>query len=406
MGKTKLGTCIFCKSDTTTKTKPEHVLLNAFGGRKITRRVICSDCNENFGGTIDRTAAAQVAEIRNLLGLKSGDLKLPPEIKGLEAGGQKLSLDKKGRPRLVQKPFTVSRDEVAREIALKVQAPNIEQFETNLFHGLRAAGIPEDKMHSALSTRSAKMYLTPPPAIRFSLQFGGEEILRSVTKSCLVLWALEVGNDELLSDRYSETRNYVVNGGKYYPPKRIFIDAERLPFEAQITDEFGPVFNSIVIKSDAAGRVIAHFTLYNLIGWSIVLAESGSIPNKLAVLLSSSLDPKRWTDSLPRCVDIPENWPKLGELEEVEEYYSRLSSVLALSQELGRKRAFEEIIVDTFKEFGLEEDEVISNELALKISSTIASRLASMLCRVPYVSEFDIGDIIDRLNNRSVRKDH
>src|SRR3954454_10963210 len=50
-----IGHCIFCDNELTPNTKAEHILLNALGGRKTTRRVICSDCNERFGQTIDKS---------------------------------------------------------------------------------------------------------------------------------------------------------------------------------------------------------------------------------------------------------------------------------------------------------------------------------------------------------------
>jgi hypothetical protein len=46
--------CIFCDHELNATTKPEHVLHNAFGGRKETRRVICSGCNNTFGSGIRR----------------------------------------------------------------------------------------------------------------------------------------------------------------------------------------------------------------------------------------------------------------------------------------------------------------------------------------------------------------
>ena len=46
--------CIFCRSLLSPETKPEHVLLDALGGRLTTRGVVCSTCNNTFGSTIDK----------------------------------------------------------------------------------------------------------------------------------------------------------------------------------------------------------------------------------------------------------------------------------------------------------------------------------------------------------------
>ena len=53
--------CIFCDRELTEDTKPEHILLNALGGRKTTRRVDWSGCDSRFGSTIDDEVGKQVA---------------------------------------------------------------------------------------------------------------------------------------------------------------------------------------------------------------------------------------------------------------------------------------------------------------------------------------------------------
>ncbi|UVO30394.1 HNH endonuclease [Bradyrhizobium arachidis] len=40
--------CIFCQNELTQDTTPEHVLLNALGGRMTTKRAICSDHNNHL----------------------------------------------------------------------------------------------------------------------------------------------------------------------------------------------------------------------------------------------------------------------------------------------------------------------------------------------------------------------
>jgi hypothetical protein len=70
--------CIFCDSDLIPGTKPEHILLDALGGKKTTRRAICSGCNNMFGGTIDQALANQVQVLRNLLQFGSGTGRPPP----------------------------------------------------------------------------------------------------------------------------------------------------------------------------------------------------------------------------------------------------------------------------------------------------------------------------------------
>ena len=67
-----MAKCIFCDNDLTGEAKPEHIVLNALGGRKTTKNTDCAACNNKFGGTIDAEVGTQVEVLRNMLQLNSG----------------------------------------------------------------------------------------------------------------------------------------------------------------------------------------------------------------------------------------------------------------------------------------------------------------------------------------------
>ena len=103
-----MPSCIFCDNSLGPDTKPEHILLNGLGGRKTTRRAICSDCNNRFGATIDAALADQVEVIRNLLQLQSGTGKQPPMLRNIRAGAKRINFRNDGKPELVTSPFKVT----------------------------------------------------------------------------------------------------------------------------------------------------------------------------------------------------------------------------------------------------------------------------------------------------------
>jgi hypothetical protein len=81
----------------------------AFGGRKTTRRIICSDCNNSFGSGIDKILVEQFAAIRHLLQLPSGS-GTPPMLKRVKAGKDTINIDGNGKIRLLEKPFAIHHD--------------------------------------------------------------------------------------------------------------------------------------------------------------------------------------------------------------------------------------------------------------------------------------------------------
>ena len=77
-----------------------------------------------------------------------------------------------------------------------------------------------------------------------------------------------------------------------------------LPQSGELQHRFGKFFNPIFIRSDNTGRVVARFTLYNIINWQIVLAEAGGTPNARIGLASNTLDPSIWSDVIADEIDI------------------------------------------------------------------------------------------------------
>jgi hypothetical protein len=117
--------CIFCDTALGEKTKPEHILLNALGGRMTTKLVICSDCNNLFGGGIDKALTDQVTPFRNLLQLESGSGRMAPSIKNVKAGDQTLHLKGDGRIDLITKPFSTSPN-ADGSVSVQIHARSVE----------------------------------------------------------------------------------------------------------------------------------------------------------------------------------------------------------------------------------------------------------------------------------------
>ena len=78
--------CIFCEAELFPATKPEHILLAALGGKKTSRRIVCSECNNDLGSVVDKELTDQVAFVRSLLRLQSGDGSPAPMRKKVKAG--------------------------------------------------------------------------------------------------------------------------------------------------------------------------------------------------------------------------------------------------------------------------------------------------------------------------------
>jgi hypothetical protein len=168
-----VATCIFCCAPLDRTTKPEHILHDALGGRKTTRRVICSGCNNRFGGTIDKALAEQFSVIRTLLQLRSGTGALPPMLKGVTAGSETIDIGKGGRLKLVSKPFRITKD-ILGNTQIHISGESLDKIEPMVPHMAAALKISEDRLRQLLSVTEGSSVERRPDPIRLDLPgFGG-----------------------------------------------------------------------------------------------------------------------------------------------------------------------------------------------------------------------------------------
>ncbi len=282
----RMSHCIFCQSELTDSTTYEHILPNALGGRKTTRRVICSDCNNVFGGSIDKSLTSQVDVIRNLLQLKSGTGKAPPMLRKIQSGTETVNFRNDGTPESTGKPFAIDIQDDGSAM-VQIKARSAEELQKLIPHIAAQLKISVDEVEEKVKSADVSQITQPLDGVHHRLSFGGIEALRSITKSCLVLWGTVVGNEEINSSPYDDARGFVTLGDGQFNKCRVHLDSRCLPCDSDLQDRFGDIFNLVYLKSDAAGRLIGHFTMYNAVGWQIVLTESGAVPDVGVGLVSN-----------------------------------------------------------------------------------------------------------------------
>jgi hypothetical protein len=299
--------CIFChRHFVSSDNAPEHVLLNALGGRKETQDIDCSACNNRFGSEIDREVAHQVAVIRNLFGLRSGDGKPPPGIRNVQAGEDVINLRNDGTPQLVTKPFKVTQSDDG-QVSIFITGEFYEDIAGSIRHIAKQLDWSEQQVIATLRGAEITHTTRRPDNFRVPLSMGGPNAIRSHAKSALVLWALATSNDHVLSAPYDAVRRFIVDGDFNFACEKTHLDSRPLPEVEKLIGGYGPLFNLIYVKSDTHGRVTAHFTLYNVAGWQIVLADHGGQPNVRIGLISNPITLK-WSDAIADDLDLAFSW--------------------------------------------------------------------------------------------------
>ncbi|MDM8552941.1 HNH endonuclease, partial [Desulfobacterales bacterium HSG2] len=75
--------CILCPKELENES-PEHIILNAFGGRKDTNCVLCTECNIRLGNDVDKPFAENFALFLNLAYIKSGKNENPQTLRSIK----------------------------------------------------------------------------------------------------------------------------------------------------------------------------------------------------------------------------------------------------------------------------------------------------------------------------------
>lgn len=353
-----------------------------------TKLADCSTCNGRFGSTIDNELMKQVVRIRNMLRMESGSGKAAPARRGIDAGSDKINILGDGRMELVAKPFTVHRN-LDGSYAIQIKTRSFEEAERLVPNIAAAVGIPEAELRRHLAESRGRMVEARPGIIHSEEAFGGPDAIRSMVKSTMCLWASELGNSEVHGEVYDAARRFIMTGEADFNITRTYLDARVLPCSDQLKESYGPLFNLIYVCSDASGRVIAHFTLYNCLSWQFILAGSGGSPNRKVALVSDPLNPKRWRSrGVAEAYDVPISWLDSPNFENgLEQSRVRLEAVLALYFERSREAEITRIVEDSFAEFGVVPGESLSPDQFEAFSRKVSQRSAALFLDLPYEEE-------------------
>ena len=367
--------CLFCSAELDETTKPEHILLNALGGRKTTTKAICSACNNKFGGEIDKVLTLQVTALRNLLQLESGTGNAAPTLKKVQAGQHTVNIKGDGSLELVAKPFTIERLEDGRW-NVQICARSEEHFAEIVPHLAAALHIPEDQLRAQIVGAQGSIINERAGVVHHGIRLGGPDAIRSAVKASLVLWSTLVGNDEVRSAPYDAARQFVVNRDEQFFSLRTHIDFRPFGDIERMKAAFGLLFNLIYVRSDERGRVVGHFTLYNAVAWQFTLAESGGTPNAKIAIISNPLDPNEWSASAAEDFDVPFEW--LDNPDYSDEFVrskARFDAIIKHYFDVNIPKERARIIDECFNELNIAPGERVPADKVRELSNLIASRV-------------------------------
>lgn len=395
--------CILCPNSLDSTVKPEHVWLASLGGRKTTRRALCSACNQKLGSGPDKALAESVALVRNLMNFPSAKGGEPPTIKGQSSKNAPIALQPGGVPVLKGgPPFTITpRGDGNFDVELRVTS--LDQLNRILPDLAGALNMPEADVRRMLSGGSVRRVAQRVETQHHQLSLGGTEAMRSMLKTCLTLWADRHGTEELDKHGFAQAKQYVLAGGDDLARLISRIDPSPLPEDAGLVEKYGKHYNFACAVSDANGRVVGYFRLYNLCAWRFTLSETDGVPSAVAGLVSNPEDPRIWSEL--NALDAVQADHILKELPEFDLGHARSSlvSMYAAHQQAASTKEIDRICELAAAKLGITADAPMTAQQLDSFVRDVSARMASWILGLPH-EEILTPDELARAINDSTQK--
>lgn len=180
---------MLCGIDITSENDTEeHIIPNSIGGRKKVKGFICNECNNRTGETWDTEIAKQLNPLSLYFRISRERGNAPSQIFDT-TGDSALTLNHDGSLSLSKPSYSESKIDNGVNISIKdrdiKEAKKMLQGVKRKYPNINL----EETLEKAESKRSYSNYM-----IKFNLNFGGHDSVRSIIKSTLALISYS-GND-------------------------------------------------------------------------------------------------------------------------------------------------------------------------------------------------------------------
>lgn len=233
-----MNKCYDCDTDLTDENRSvEHIINNSIGGRLKSKDLLCIKCNSSFGSDLDVAISEAFSFFSNQIDVKR-DRGEAPDVQGVETTtGEEMKISPQGKPYLAKPSVNVIKKDDG-QTNYKIVARDKEELKKILAGVKKKHPEHADKIDEYVE--KVQIQTRVPDELKFSLQVGGNEIFRAVTKMAINLYVYNKGVPDYIKERLFsvKSKNKVEYVYFYYPDQTVFATSE-----SQIS-------HSILVKSD------------------------------------------------------------------------------------------------------------------------------------------------------------
>ncbi|WP_243705444.1 hypothetical protein [Komagataeibacter saccharivorans] len=335
--------------------------------------------------------ADEVKSLRNLFQMRSGDGELPPALNNILSSQGPINFKPDGAPHQKRKPFVVIKRESSVEVNFNVSSD--EELAFYIPHAAAQAGVSEDVLWNGLQSKPGTLRTLYPGKTQFKFECKQINSQRSMVKSCMVLLATITRNDQLKGPAFAAVRDFIFGKNETIGCGRINTDGRLMPQPAYdyLNNTYGPLFNLIYVKSDARGRTVAYFRLYNIYTWQFVLSESEGPKNIEIALASNSLDNEVWSDDVAKEISLSFDWldspNNTGSLETCKR---QLEMAFKFYEDRARSQLCEKIVREVIEKHYSDGDRIEMDKRGELAVNEIITKLMLSMLQIPRSEEIFI----------------
>jgi len=366
-----LDNCYSCGCELTIENRSiEHIFPNSIGGRLTSTKLLCKDCNSNFGSNPDSELAKQFNIFTNYLVIKRKRGNPSPIELINEKTGNKISMDYKGLP-IMEKPIVHETKENGL-IKFSIKSRSMEEAK-KIIKGLSRKYKKINYNEVFKQAKIVETEVTDPLYAAFSI--GGEESFPAILKIAINYYVMKTGDVNSVHDAISDLKNSIVERIKLIIlEKRIFdLDDDEVSHSIYLT------------SSHAENKLYAVVELFNAVQFVVKLSENYCKSQFEDLYVFDILSGTKKNKVIKYCpkINFLSDFERPFSSNDIEAYKIGLSRILQIAEKR-RQNAFINRVVneawdDIITKNGLE-GEIMTTEIANRLSARVAKELINYYC--------------------------
>lgn len=285
--------CTYCGAPLSSQTPHEHIIPEAVGGRKRSRRIACETCNRKLGEKLDVHLAnwGPVVWCRNLFEIR-GKKGHVPSFDVVGPDGRQLRIEPGLRPGFTPRPPTI--EETPSSFRIVASARSAQEAEKSVHKILEKKMARLQGVYSDLEASWEIRQETYAPAseLHSEVVYDPDLLSRIAAKICLNFAAWTLPNCVIRSSSFDPIRRFIMDGVRITGLRPAQLEYRRLLRLPRCADSLA---HRVALSCNSETRsAVGWLELFGKLSWAVVLSWNYEGPDTSTIL--TEVPARRWEE--------------------------------------------------------------------------------------------------------------